>query len=53
MGGLLSSLNTPYTELTGHQVMVDTVSNKIANAKNEFYTRKEVRRAYHTPINIS
>lgn len=50
MGGLLSSLNTPYTGLTGHQVMVDTVSNNIANANNEFYSRQVVRSAAETPL---
>ncbi|MCH5322849.1 MAG: flagellar hook-associated protein FlgK, partial [Helicobacter sp.] len=50
MGGLLSSLNTPYTGLTGHQVMVDTVSNNIANASNEFYTRQIVRSAAQVPL---
>ncbi|MDD6055956.1 MAG: flagellar hook-associated protein FlgK [Helicobacter sp.] len=50
MGGLLSSLNTPYTGLTGHQVMVDTTSNNIANANNEFYTRQVVRTAAETPL---
>lgn len=53
MGGLLSSLNTPYTGLTGHQVMVDTVSNNIANANNEFYTRQVVRSAAQTPLLVS
>ncbi|TLD84042.1 flagellar hook-associated protein FlgK [Helicobacter sp. MIT 11-5569] len=50
MGGLLSSLNTPYTGLTGHQVMVDTTGNNIANANNEFYTRQVVRPAAETPL---
>lgn len=50
MGGLLSSLNTPYTGLTGHQVMVDTTSNNIANANNEFYSRQVVRSAAETPL---
>ncbi len=50
MGGLLSSLNTPYTGLTGHQVMVDTTSNNIANANNEFYSRQIVRSAAETPL---
>lgn len=50
MGGILSSLNTPYTGLTGHQVMVDTVSNNIANANNEFYSRQVVRSKAETPL---
>ena len=53
MGGLLSSLNTPYTGLTGHQVMVDTVSNNIANANNEFYSRQVVRSSAQTPLQTS
>lgn len=50
MGGLLSSLNTPYTGLVGHQVMVDVTSNNIANANNEFYSRQVVRSAAETPL---
>ncbi len=50
MGGLLSSLNTPYTGLTGHQVMVDVTGNNIANASNEFYSRQVVRSAAETPL---
>lgn len=50
MGGLLSSLNTPYTGLTGHQVMVDVTGNNIANANNEFYSRQVVRPAAQTPL---
>ncbi|MDE5591958.1 MAG: flagellar hook-associated protein FlgK, partial [Helicobacter sp.] len=50
MGGILSSLNTPYTGLIGHQVMVDTVSNNIANANNAFYSRQVVRPAANTPL---
>ncbi|MBX7490893.1 flagellar hook-associated protein FlgK [Helicobacter turcicus] len=50
MGGLLSSLNTPYTGLTGHQVMVDVTGNNIANANNEFYSRQVVRSAAETPL---
>lgn len=42
MGGILSSLNTSYTGLVGHQVMVDTTSNNISNASDEFYSRKRV-----------
>lgn len=50
MGGLLSSLNTPYTGLSGHQVMVDTTGNNIANANNEFYSRQVVRSSAQTPL---
>ena len=50
MGGLLSSLNIPYTGLTGPQVRVDTTSNNIANANNEFYSRQVVRSAAETPL---
>ncbi|WDL69471.1 flagellar hook-associated protein FlgK [Helicobacter winghamensis] len=50
MGGLLSSLNTPYTGLTGHQVMVDVTGNNIANANNEFYSRQVVRSSAQTPL---
>lgn len=50
MGGILSSLNTPYTGIIGHQVMVDTVSNNIANANNSFYSRQVVRSAAETPL---
>lgn len=50
MGGLLSSLNTPYTGLTGHQVMVDVTGNNIANANNAFYSRQVVRSATETPL---
>ncbi|TLE16811.1 flagellar hook-associated protein FlgK [Helicobacter apodemus] len=50
MGGILSSLNTPYTGLMGHQVMVDTVGNNIANANNEFYSRQVVRTAAEIPL---
>ena len=50
MGGLLSSLNTPYTGLTGHQVMVDVTGNNIANANNAFYSRQVVRSAAEAPL---
>ena len=50
MSGLLSSLNTPYTGLTGHQVMVDVTGNNIANANNAFYSRQVVRSAAETPL---
>lgn len=42
MGGILTSLNTSYTGLQAHQVMVDTTSNNISNASDEFYSRKRV-----------
>lgn len=42
MGGILTSLNTSYTGLQAHQVMVDTTGNNIANASDEFYSRQKV-----------
>ncbi|STQ83904.1 flagellar hook-associated protein FlgK [Helicobacter fennelliae] len=42
MGGILTSLNTSYTGLQAHQVMVDTTGNNISNANDEFYSRKRV-----------
>ncbi|OBV29786.1 flagellar hook-associated protein FlgK [Helicobacter sp. CLO-3] len=42
MGGILTSLNTSYTGLQAHQLMVDTTSNNISNASDEFYSRKRV-----------
>lgn len=42
MGGILTSLNTSYTGLQAHQVMVDTTGNNISNASDEFYSRKRV-----------
>lgn len=42
MGGILNSLNTSYTGLQTHQVMVDTAGNNIANANDEFYSRQKV-----------
>lgn len=50
MGGLLTSLNTPYTGLSAHQVMVDTTSNNIANANSQFYSRQMVHAAPETPL---
>lgn len=41
MGGILTSLNTSYTGLQAHQVMVDTTGNNIANASDEFYARQK------------
>lgn len=42
MSGILNSLNTSYSGLQAHQVMVDTTGNNIANAGNEFYSRQKV-----------
>ncbi|WP_300742332.1 flagellar hook-associated protein FlgK [uncultured Helicobacter sp.] len=42
MGGILSSLNTSYTGLQAHQLMVDVTGNNIANASDEFYSRQRV-----------
>lgn len=42
MGGILSSLNTSYTGLQAHQVMVDVTGNNISNASDEFYSRQKV-----------
>ncbi|WP_104695096.1 flagellar hook-associated protein FlgK [Helicobacter salomonis] len=42
MGGILSSLNTSYTGLQAHQVMVDVTGNNISNANDEFYSRQRV-----------
>ena len=42
MSGILNSLNTSYSGLQAHQVMVDTAGNNIANAGNEFYSRQKV-----------
>jgi len=36
------TLNTAYTGLTAHQLMVDTAGHNIANAENEGYTRQRV-----------
>lgn len=42
MGGILSSLNTSYTGLQAHQLMVDVTGNNISNASDEFYGRQRV-----------
>ncbi|BAM12917.1 flagellar hook-associated protein FlgK [Helicobacter cinaedi PAGU611] len=42
MGGILSSLNTSYTGLQAHQLMVDVTGNNISNASDEFYSRQRV-----------
>ncbi|BCD50370.1 flagellar hook-associated protein FlgK [Helicobacter suis] len=42
MGGILSSLNTSYTGLQAHQVMVDVTGNNISNANDPFYSRQRV-----------
>lgn len=51
MGGILTSLNTSYTGLQAHQVMVDTTGNNIANASDEFYSRQKVALKPQTPLN--
>ncbi|RDU54210.1 flagellar hook-associated protein FlgK [Helicobacter sp. MIT 00-7814] len=57
MGGILSSLNTSYTGLQAHQVMVDVTGNNISNASDEFYSRQKVvvrpeRPIYHQDYNL-
>ncbi|MCE3036502.1 flagellar hook-associated protein FlgK [Helicobacter sp. faydin-H20] len=42
MGGILTSLNTSYTGLQAHQLMVDVTGNNISNASDEFYSRQRV-----------
>lgn len=42
MGGILSSLNSSYSGLQAHQLMVDVTGNNISNASDEFYTRQRV-----------
>ncbi|MGP1450884.1 MAG: flagellar hook-associated protein FlgK [Wolinella sp.] len=42
MASIFASLNTAYTGLNTHQVMVNTVGHNIANANNEFYSRQRV-----------
>lgn len=51
MSSLLSSLNTSYTGLATHQVMVDVTGNNIANANDEFYSRERVMVRPETPLN--
>ena len=51
MGGILTSLNTSYTGLQAHQVMVDTTGNNIANASDEFYSRQKVALKPNAPLN--
>lgn len=50
MGGILTSLNTSYTGLQAHQVMVDTTGNNIANANEEFYSRQKAVLKPKTPL---
>lgn len=50
MGGILSSLNTSYTGLQAHQVMVDVTGNNISNANDEFYSRQRVIATPQTSI---
>lgn len=50
MGGILSSLNTGYTGLQAHQLMVDITGNNISNASDEFYTRQRVLVSPQSPI---
>ncbi|PAF42240.1 flagellar hook-associated protein FlgK [Helicobacter sp. 11S03491-1] len=50
MGGILSSLNTSYTGLQAHQLMVDTTGNNISNASDEFYSRQRVLARPEKPI---
>lgn len=50
MGGILSSLNTGYTGLQAHQLMVDVTGNNISNASDEFYTRQRVLVSPQSPI---
>ncbi|PAF49032.1 flagellar hook-associated protein FlgK [Helicobacter sp. 13S00401-1] len=52
MGGILSSLNTSYTGLQAHQLMVDVTSNNISNASNEFYTRERVIAHPQAPLQL-
>ncbi len=42
MGGIFSSLHISNTGLQANQLMVDTASNNISNANNEFYSRQKV-----------
>ncbi len=53
MGGILSSLNTAYTGLKTHQVMVDVTGHNISNANNEHYTRQRVVVSANTPLNTA
>lgn len=50
MGGILSSLNTSYTGLQAHQLMVDVTGNNISNASDEFYSRQRVILQPEKPI---
>jgi len=50
---LLSSLNTSYTGLQVSQTATDVISNNIANAENENYTRQRVNIAQKNTIKYS
>lgn len=50
MGGILSSLNTSYSGLQAHQLMVDVTGNNISNASDEFYSRQRVIAKPEKPI---
>ncbi|PAF48541.1 flagellar hook-associated protein FlgK [Helicobacter sp. 12S02634-8] len=52
MGGILSSLNTSYTGLQAHQVMVDVTGNNISNASDEFYSRQRVIAKPEPPLSV-
>lgn len=47
---VFGSLNTAYTGLTGHQLMVDTTGHNLANMSNEFYSRQRVITHARTPL---
>lgn len=42
MGGVFTALHTSTTGLRANQLMVDTASNNISNASDEFYSRQRV-----------
>ncbi|RAX58032.1 flagellar hook-associated protein FlgK [Helicobacter monodelphidis] len=52
MPSIFASLNTAYTGLQAHQVMVDTTGHNIANANSSFYTRQVVNVSSSSPINF-
>lgn len=49
---LFSSLNTSYSGLQVSQAATDVISNNIANAENENYTRQRVNVVSKTPVNM-
>lgn len=53
MASIFSSLNTAYTGLQTHQVMVSVTGNNIANASNEFYSRQRVDATAKDPLKLS